>query len=135
MKFNDGVVRAQNDNKTVLIHFYTNWCTWCKEMDKKVFANEKVSSYVNENFVAIKCNAEDEESITFNSKELTIRELSYALAVTSYPTTLFLTSDCKPITKLPGYIPASLYLDVIEYINLGAYKNMKFEEWQKKKVK
>ena len=39
--------------KPIIIDLYTNWCYWCKVMDKKTYNNEKVIKYINKNFYAI----------------------------------------------------------------------------------
>jgi len=133
--FNEGLDKAKKENKPILIDFYTDWCTWCKEMEKQVFGHKEVAKYINDNFIAVKCNAESQQRVLYKDRHYTQRELSFAMSVTSYPTTLFMTHEAAPITRLPGYVPAEVYLDVIEYINLGAYDKMNFEEWQKKKLK
>src|SRR5690606_17010397 len=44
--------------KKVLIDVYTDWCGWCKKLDKEVYENPMAIQYINEHFYAIKFNAE-----------------------------------------------------------------------------
>ena len=37
---------------------YTDWCGPCKLMDKNTFQNPDVAQYLNNNFYAVKFNAE-----------------------------------------------------------------------------
>ena len=44
--------------RKVIIDMYTDWCGWCKRMDKNTFEHPVIAAYMNENFYAIKFNAE-----------------------------------------------------------------------------
>ncbi len=48
---------------------YTNWCGWCKVMDRKTYRINKLASYVNEHYYAVKFNAESKDSLVFNNKK------------------------------------------------------------------
>ena len=41
-----GSAQAKEQHKYVLADVYTNWCGWCKKLDKDVFTNPKVVSYL-----------------------------------------------------------------------------------------
>ncbi|MFC1561375.1 thioredoxin family protein [candidate division KSB1 bacterium] len=133
--FDDGLAKAGQEKKLILLDIYTDWCTWCKEMDNTVYTNNQVVDYINEHYVAVKLNAESDNRIHYMDNNLTQRELSYAMQVVSYPTTVFLKADGKPIIRLPGYVPPETFRDIIEFINMGDYNKMSFEEWQKSKIK
>ncbi|MGB1242129.1 MAG: thioredoxin family protein, partial [Chitinophagales bacterium] len=51
--------------RKVLVDLYTGWCGWCKRMDKNTFSYPEIASYINENFHAVKFNAEQQENINF----------------------------------------------------------------------
>jgi uncharacterized protein YyaL (SSP411 family) len=46
------------NKKPILVDVYTNWCHYCKVMDKTTWANDSVIAYVNEHFYMVKINAE-----------------------------------------------------------------------------
>ena len=60
---------VQSETKPILIDVYTDWCKWCKVMDQQTFQDQEVIQYVNENFYAVKLNAEQKASIQLNGKE------------------------------------------------------------------
>jgi len=47
MKMNELNEKIKSEPKPVIIDLYTNWCYWCKVMDKKTYTNSKVISYIN----------------------------------------------------------------------------------------
>ncbi|RMG18380.1 MAG: DUF255 domain-containing protein, partial [Bacteroidetes bacterium] len=59
---------AQQDGKKILIDVYTDWCGWCKKMDKATYANAEVANYINANFHAVKFNAEQREEVVLKGK-------------------------------------------------------------------
>lgn len=55
--------------KKVFIDFYTDWCTYCRKMDKTVFTKAKVIEELNENYYAVRFNAETDAVINFGGQE------------------------------------------------------------------
>ena len=66
IELNDNT-EINNNGKKMIIDLYTDWCGWCKVMDRNTFTDSNVISHINENFVAIKFDAEYENSVTFNN--------------------------------------------------------------------
>lgn len=55
--------------KKVFISFYTDWCVYCKKMEKVAFKNKEVIQALNTSFYAIKMNAESKDTIVFENKK------------------------------------------------------------------
>jgi thioredoxin-related protein len=51
--------------KKVLIYFHTSWCTYCRKMEKEVFTNPEVVKLINQQYLAVKFDAESTEEVTF----------------------------------------------------------------------
>ncbi len=105
--------KMKNLNKRVMIDMYTTWCGWCKVMDRKTFTDPEVIEYLNKNFVIVKFNAEQRESVTFkgetyewlNTGRKGVNKLALKLmnGRMGYPTMVYLDSNLNPIKSSPGY--------------------------------
>ena len=51
--------------KPFFVDVYTDWCGWCKRMDATTFSNQEIANYLNQNFYAVKLDAETKDSILF----------------------------------------------------------------------
>ena len=131
--FNDGIAKAKASNKKILIDVYTDWCKWCKKMDAEVYTDPKVKAYLNKNFVIIKLNAEGQGKIKYHDKEISPAEFAQGIGVSGYPATAFLQSDGEPITLLPGYSEASIFIHVLSFIGEDQYQKKKFDDYLKEK--
>lgn len=62
------VQMKKTPEKPLFIDFYTDWCGWCKTMDNSTFKDPEVVSYINENYIPVKFDAESKEEVTFRGK-------------------------------------------------------------------
>lgn len=53
------------NKKFIFIDIYTDWCGWCKRMDNSTFMDPEVVQFINENFYAVKIDAESKEAIAY----------------------------------------------------------------------
>jgi thioredoxin-related protein len=125
--------------RKVFIDMYTDWCGWCKVMDKNTFTNAEVISHLNSNFYAVKFDAEGKDAVTFKEKAYNFvpqggrgyHELAAFLmqGKMSYPTTVFLDENLELISPVPGYLPPEKILPILEYIGDDHYKTTNFQEF------
>lgn len=109
--------KGKTDPRSVFVDVYTDWCGWCKKMDKSTFQDADVVNYVNQNYYAVKLDAESNERVTFNGVELTERELARAFRVSGYPTTVLIDETFQQITPLPGYKQAAEFKEMLMQFN------------------
>jgi thioredoxin-related protein len=103
----------KTNKKKFAIDIYTDWCHWCKVMDKQTFTDPAVIKYMNEHFYSVKFDGEYKENITFQGKEFKfvnagrrgINTLAYYLldGRAAYPTIVYLNEDLERIKVSPGF--------------------------------
>jgi thioredoxin-related protein len=117
--WNDGLAEAGAKGKPVVVDVYTDWCGWCRRMDRDVYARDDVKTVLAERFVSVKLNAEAAEAATYQGREYTLRTLASGFRVTGYPTTVFLRANGDHIVNVPGYIPPERFLLLLRFIGDG----------------
>ncbi|MBN3519312.1 thioredoxin fold domain-containing protein [Algoriphagus lutimaris] len=117
MKFEDAVAANQENPKMLLVDVYTDWCGWCKKMDALTFKDPSVIEYVNDQFYAVKLNAEDDNrTFDFMGKKYSEAEMAAVMRVRSFPNFVIIDPTLKNITQLPGYREPEQFLEGLGYI-------------------
>lgn len=142
MSMNDALAAQQEEPKLIFIDMYTNWCGPCKMMDRDTFSNADVANYINENYYAVKFNAEGQEPVTFNNNDFSnpnfdpakamrrnsVHQFTRHVGVRAYPTVVFINENSEVLTAVKSYRkPQQLEL----YLKLfaeGDYKGLKTQE-------
>ncbi len=129
--FDNAISESQKENKKVIVSVYTDWCSWCKKMEKSTYGDAKVYEYLNENFASAKVNAESSNKLSYDGRSYTERELTQAFGITGYPATIFLDEERKPITVVPGYIEAKDFINILTFIEGDIFKTKSYEDYLK----
>jgi thioredoxin-related protein len=98
--------RAKKEKKHVLLDFYTDWCGWCKRLDKDVFA---VESFQKEaaGVLGVKINAEK------------LPELAQKFGVSSYPRLFVLDPSGAVVERIQGYLNLEAFTARIRQVKSG----------------
>lgn len=131
--------RMKKEPRKILIDVYTDWCGWCKKMDKETFTDPQVAALVNQHFYAVKFDAEGTEPVTFKSHtfvykpEYKAHELAVALmnGQMSYPTTVYLDEKLDMLSPVPGYLDAKSMTQILTYFGKNHHQNMSWKEFEK----
>ena len=104
MKFEEAIAANAKNPKMILVDVYTDWCGWCKKMDKDTFTDPRVVAHFQKNFYAVKLNAEDtNRKFPFMGKTFTEAEMAASMRVNSYPNFVVIEPGLQNIAQLPGY--------------------------------
>lgn len=89
---------AKQNGSLVMLAFETDWCTWCRRMDRETFSDSEVRAALD-GVVALKLDAER------GGKSLAAR-----YGVDSYPTIVFTDGDGEEVDRIRGYLPPGEFI-------------------------
>jgi thioredoxin-related protein len=115
----EGMALGKSDGKKAFISFYADWCQYCKRMEQKTFRNPHVVSYLNENFIPIRVDVEQEKQI---AAQYNINPL---------PDTWFISETGEIIGNKPGFMSAEELLPVLQFIHTESFLKMSYAEFLK----
>lgn len=131
--WNAGLAAAASSGRPVVVDVYTDWCRWCRQMDREVYGRADIARYLDEKFVTIRLNAESAEPVAYRGRNLTARSLALSFDVSGYPTTIFLTSDGDHLVNVPGYVEPGRFLLLLRYVGDGHMdRGVKWDEYVKR---
>jgi len=117
---------SNSEGKMYMIDIYTDWCGWCKVMDKQTFSDPEVVKYLDQNFHVVKFDAEQKEKLNFQGKDYEWMPVGrngvHALAVEllnsqmSYPSIVYLDANKKPIRVSKGFKQPADFLAEVRQI-------------------
>jgi len=141
LSFEEAVAKAEKKSKPIFIDVYTNWCGWCKVMDRKTFTDANIIKAVNKNFYAVKLNAETRDTINFKGKDFVFvnkgrsgyHELASVLMNKrmAYPTVVFLTDDMSKVYPHAGYQKVPVLTSLLAYYGGNYHNKMDYQTFQK----
>ena len=137
--------KVKKEPRKVMIDLYTDWCGWCKVMDRETFKNKAVVEYVNAKYYAVKLDAEQRKTIVLGDKKFEfvpqgakgINQIALALTNNqpSFPTTIFLDDQFNMIQPLAGYLKPKEFHEVITFFGEDFHKKEDFENYKAKTYK
>ncbi len=92
--------------KKVFIDFYADWCAYCKKMDKAAFKDAKVVSKLNDEYYAVKMDAESSDSIQFGGELFVNEQIGKSRNPTHQIPLLLASRENRPFS-----LPAIVLLD------------------------
>jgi uncharacterized protein YyaL (SSP411 family) len=124
-QWNTGYPLIRSSNKIGLIDVYTEWCGWCKRMDKDTYAKKEIIDKINKDFVPIKFNPELQGTYYIDSTAYSGPQLYAMLSnnnSTGYPTTYFLIpkNDVTYVQIVAGYQSAEGFSKILDQIKASA---------------
>ena len=137
--FDELQAKMQANPKKVYVDIYTDWCGWCKKMDASTFQNPALIKYMNNNFYAVRFNAETQQVIHFQGKEYTfnpqfkMNTLAAELmkGTPSFPTAIFMMENFQNPNPIPGYRTVPELETMLTYFGDNAFRHQSWDAYQK----
>ncbi len=130
--WDQGMRLAAATGRPVIVDVYTDWCGWCRRMDRDVYSQPAVSNYLRGRYVTIRLNAESNAPARYEGRATNYEELAQHFRVSGYPTTIFLRSTGAHMASVPGYVPPDRFLLLLRYVAEGhADRNEPFAEFER----
>ena len=141
MSWEEAVKKSEVESRKIFVDIYTDWCTWCKRMDKATFQDPAVAKYMNENYYAVKFDAEQKNTILFREREYKYikngrrgyNQLAAELTQgrLSYPTIVFLDENINIIQPIPGFRAKKEFEMMMTFFAEDFFKNTPWQTYVK----
>jgi thiol:disulfide interchange protein len=96
---------AKENHSKVIVDVYTDWCGWCKKMDKNIYTDPKVVA-LSSRYIFLKLDAEDGGQGERFTRKMNVR---------GYPTTIILDENGRSLHSVSGYPPSvQQFINTIE---------------------
>ncbi len=131
------------EDKMIVVDFYTDWCGWCKRLDKETYMDAEVIELMNKYFYPIKFDAEQKEAASFAGKDYVFKAsgargthgFASEMAMREggrigYPTITFIDAMGKKIAVEAGFKDAQKMKLTLLYYGEGHYKTKDFITFQ-----
>jgi thioredoxin-related protein len=103
--YEEGMILSKIEKKKVFLHFYADWCGFCRKMANTTFKDATLIDYLNDNFMPIMVNTDKDPQTASD------------YGVLGLPHTVFLTAMGEPIFIMPGYIPTDTLMAMLIEVN------------------
>lgn len=91
--WDQALAEAKAQNKYIVMDAYTEWCGWCKVMDKKTFTHREVIDYYSDKFICLKMDMEKGTGI----------DLAMKYRVSGFPSILYFNPEGYLVYRTIGY--------------------------------
>ena len=99
--------KAKKNKKLVMVDVYTDWCGWCKRLDKTTYSDKTVQETLARSFVTVKINPEKSKKNAALAKQFGTR---------GFPHIVFLDDRGNKISEISGYRPAKDFQEFLDAV-------------------
>lgn len=135
--YGEALEKSKKQGKPIFIFFYTDWCIYCKKMDRDVFSDRDIIAYMNDNYINVRVNPENEKGrMMIMGKETSAAYLMSMTGAKGFPHIMFWDKKQQPVTTMPGYIDKKVFLPMLKFIDTECYRqNASLDDYIDGKIK
>jgi protein disulfide-isomerase len=101
------LVQAKAQKKLVLLDFTgSDWCGYCKLLDKEVFTQQAFKDFASKNYILVTVDFPQQKQLPDDVKQQN-DALGNQFKIDGYPTLIVLDADGKELGRQVGYDPGS----------------------------
>ena len=130
LSYDQGLRTAKEQNKKIFVYFGRFGCAWCDEVNKKTFVDPDLKALHIKNYVLVYVDAESGKRLRLPSGErITEADLGTHYRVFGTPMFVYLETDGKVITSIPGIQTVQNFRDYDRFVMEGHYKSQSLVEY------
>lgn len=115
--YEEGMALSKSSPKKIFINFFAKWCSFCRMMDTKTFADKGVVDYLQKNFITVKVDVDREKHVAAQYN------------ISPLPDSWFISEKGEAIGNRPGYMSADELLPVLKFIHTDSYLKMSYVQF------
>ena len=112
---------AKANNKFLLLDFTgSDWCGWCKKLDKEILSQSQFKDYARENLVLLEVDFPRAKPQNAEVRKQN-QELAQQYQVEGFPTIVVLNGDGQKLWQFDGYFPDGLaaFIEQLQKLRKG----------------
>ena len=118
LTYEQGPEKQRELKKPMLLLFHLSYCYRCKDMERKVYKDSKVISFINQHFIPVEVDLDKEKQTA------KLFEVNYT------PTHVFIAPDGSTVLREKDVITKSRFERMLEYVAEGKYKTINFDAYE-----
>jgi len=118
LTYKQGLEKQRELKKPMLLLFHLPYCYRCKDMERKVYKDSKVISFINQHFIPVEVDLDKEKQTA------KLFEVNYT------PTHVFIAPDGSTVLREKDVITKSRFERMLEYVAEGKYKTINFDAYE-----
>lgn len=107
LSYDQALKKAAEEDKMIMIFFWTDWCAYCTKIRKEVFEKPDVQEAFNKDFVAVSIDMEKDSG-----------ELAKKYQIKAFPTLTFLDSQGEFVGFWPGFADKDTFFEIMKRVQV-----------------
>ena len=127
--YEDGAALAKTNGKNMVVYFTADSCDACDQLEENVFQDENVSSILNMDYVPIKINLHEVDSVYYDSSKIDISSFRRICKVPVAPTWAVFDSNEEWVESFHGLKNAKETAVVLDFYRFEIFKDTKLADY------
>jgi len=124
---------AAKRNKHLLVWLHKTDCGYCESMREFTLEDEKVAAVLKKSYLFSHINISENDEIIYKTFKGNGKAFAKKVGYNFYPSSLFLNEKADLIFAAAGYIEEKDFLIMLEYVDSGAYRRVKYDLFRQQK--